>query len=259
MSALAATMSDTFVLARRNLLRIARQPDLLTAFTVQPIMFVLLFVYVFGGAIAVPPAFDGYADFLIPGIVIQNIAFGGFATALGLADDLNRGLIDRFRSLPMTQWAVVAGRTVGDILTNLLSLAVMVIVGLIVGFSFSAPVGDVLLGILLMVVFGYAFSWVFAWVGLVASSPEAANGYGFTVIFPLTFVSSAFAPPELMPDVIQWVAEVNPFSTVVDALRALWLGGPAGNDVWAAFAWSIGITAVFSVLAARRYRHAVLR
>jgi ABC transporter DrrB family efflux protein len=261
-SAVSMAVSDTLVVAWRNLMRIPRQPDLLVAFTIQPIMFVLLFVYVFGGAIQIPPEYsylDDYTDFLIPGIVAQSMAFGGFVTALSLADDLKRGLIDRFRSLPMTQWAVVAGRTVGDILTNLLSLAVMVIVGLIVGFSFSAPLGDVLLGILLMVVFGYAFSWVFAWIGLIASSPEAANGYGFTVIFPLTFVSSAFAPPELMPDAIEWVADVNPFSTVVDALRALWLGGPAGNDVWAAFAWSIGITAVFSVLAANRYRRAVLR
>ena len=140
MSGASAMVSDTLVLAQRNLLRIARQPDLLTAFTVQPIMFVLLFVYVFGGAISVPPEFDGYADFLIPGIVIQNVAFGGFATALGLADDLNRGLIDRFRSLPMARAAVLAGRTVADIATNLLSLVIVVIVGLIVGFGFNESV-----------------------------------------------------------------------------------------------------------------------
>jgi ABC transporter DrrB family efflux protein len=259
MSALSYAASDTLVIAWRNLMRIPRQPDLLTAFTVQPIMFVLLFVYVFGGAIQVPAVYDDYTNFLIPGIVVQSMAFGGFVTALSLADDLNRGLIDRFRSLPMTQWAVVAGRTVADILTNLLSLAVMVVVGLIVGFSFSEPVGEVLLGILLMLAFGYAFSWVFAFVGLIASSPETANAFGFIAIFPLTFVSSAFVPPETMPDAIQWVADINPFTTVVDALRALWIGGPAGNDVWASFAWSLGITAVFSVLAARRYRHAVLR
>jgi ABC-2 type transport system permease protein/oleandomycin transport system permease protein len=259
MSALPYAVSDTLVIAWRNLLRIPRQPDLLLGFTIQPIMFVLLFVYVFGGAIQVPAIYGDYTDFLIPGIVAQSMAFGGFVTALSLADDLNKGLIDRFRSLPMTQWAVVAGRTVADILTNLLSLVVMVVVGLIVGFSFSEPLPDVLLGVLLLVTFGYAFSWVFAWIGLIASSPESANAYGFTSIFPLTFISSAFAPPESMPAVIQWIAEVNPFSTVVDALRALWLGGPAGNDVWAAFAWSIGITAVFSILAAHRYRRAVLR
>jgi ABC transporter DrrB family efflux protein len=255
---IAYAVSDTLVIARRNLLRIPRQPDLLIGFTVQPIMFVLLFVYVFGGAIETP-GFEDYTDFLIPGIIAQSMSFGGFVTALSIADDLKKGLIDRFRSLPMTQWAVVAGRTVADILTNILSLAVMLTVGLLVGFDFHAPVGHVLAGVVLMVFFGYAFSWVFAYVGLISSSPETANAVGFTAIFPLTFISSAFAPPDSMPAAIEWVAEVNPFSTVVDALRALWLGTPAGNDVWAAFAWSIGIMAVFSVLAARRYRRAVLR
>jgi ABC transporter DrrB family efflux protein len=251
-------ISDTLVIAVRSLKRIPRQPDLLTAFTIQPIMFVLLFVYVFGGAIQVPPIYDDYTDFLIPGIIVQSMAFGGFVTALSISEDLNRGLIDRFRSLPMTQWAVVAGRTVADILLNTLSIAVMVVVGLIVGFNFSEPLGEVLLGVLLMIMFGYAFSWVFAWVGLISSSPESANAFGFTAIFPLTFVSSAFVPPESMPAGIQWFAEINPFSTVVDALRALWIGGPAGNDVWAAFAWSIGITIVFALISTRRYRRAVL-
>jgi ABC transporter DrrB family efflux protein len=257
-SSLGYAVSDTLVIAVRSLKRIPRQPDLLSAYTIQPIMFVLLFVYVFGGAIQVPPIYDDYADFLIPGIIVQSMAFGGFVTALSISDDLNRGLIDRFRSLPMTQWAVVAGRTVADILLNLLSLATMVVVGLIVGFSFSEPVGEVLLGVVLMIMFGYAFSWVFAWVGLISSSPESANAFGFTAIFPLTFVSSAFVPPESMPAAIQWFAEINPFSTVVDALRALWIGGPAGNDVWAAFAWSVGIALVFAVITARQYSRAVL-
>jgi ABC transporter DrrB family efflux protein len=259
MSVLAATMSDTFVLARRNLLRIARQPDLLTAFTVQPIMFVLLFVYVFGGAIAVPAAFDGYADFLIPGIVIQNIAFGGFATALGLADDLNRGLIDRFRSLPMARSAVLAGRTVADIATNTLSLVIVVIVGLIVGFGFNESVPSILLGFLLVLMIGYAFSWVFAYIGLISGSPESANAFGFMAIFPLTFISSAFVPPETMPGVLETFAEVNPFTTFVDALRALWQGTPAGSDVWAAFAWAIGITVVFALISTAKYRRTVVK
>jgi ABC-type multidrug transport system permease subunit len=135
----------------------------------------------------------------------------------------------------------------------------MVVVGLLVGFDFYASLGKVAAGIVLAIFFGYAFSWVFAYVGLISSSPETANAIGFTAIFPLTFISSAFAPPDSMPAAIETVAEVNPFSTVVDALRALWLDTPAGNDVWAAFAWSVGILAVFSVLAARRYRRAVLR
>jgi ABC transporter DrrB family efflux protein len=259
MSGLAATLSDTFVLAQRNLLRIARQPDLLTAFTVQPIMFVLLFVYVFGGAIQVPPEFDNYADFLITGIVIQNVAFGGFATALGLADDLNRGLIDRFRSLPMARSAVLAGRTVADIATNTLALVIVVIVGLIVGFSFDETVPSILLGFLLVLMIGYAFSWVFAYIGLVSGSPESANAFGFIAIFPLTFISSAFVPPDSMPAVLEAFAEANPITTWVDALRALWQGTPAGTDVWVGFLWVIGITVAFAVIATSKYRRTVVK
>jgi ABC transporter DrrB family efflux protein len=259
MSGASAMVSDTLVLAQRNLLRIARQPDLLTAFTVQPIMFVLLFVYVFGGAIQVPPEFDGYADFLIPGIVIQNVAFGGFATALGLADDLNRGLIDRFRSLPMARAAVLAGRTVADIATNLLSLVIVVIVGLIVGFGFNESVPSVVLGFVLVLMIGYAFSWVFAYIGLVSSSPESANAFGFMAIFPLTFISSAFVPPDSMPAVLEAFAEANPITTFVDALRSLWQGTPAGTDVWAAFVWTIGITIVFALISTAKYRRTVVK
>jgi len=259
MSRFAYLASDTRVLARRNLIRIVRAPDLLTAFTVQPIMFVLLFVYVFGGAIQVPENFDGYADFLIPGIVVQNIAFGGFATALGLSDDLNKGLIDRFRSLPMAPSAVLAGRTVADIATNTLSLVILTVVGLIVGFAFNASVGSILLGLVLALLFGYAFSWVFAYIGLVASSPESANAFGFMAIFPLTFLSSAFVPPETMPAALEAFANANPFTTVVDAMRSLWQGTPAGNDVWLAFVWTIAITIVFAFIATAKYRRAVTK
>ena len=259
MNRISMAVGDSLVLAQRNLIRIVRAPDLLTAFTVQPIMFVLLFVYVFGGAIAVPPAFNNYADFLIPGIVIQNIAFGGFATALGLADDLNRGLIDRFRSLPMARAAVLAGRTIADIATNLLSLVIVVVVGLIVGFSFNESLASIVLGFVLVVMIGYAFSWVFAYIGLVSSSPEAANAFGFMAIFPLTFISSAFVPPETMPAVLEAFAEVNPFTTLVDALRALWQGTPAGTDVWAAFVWTIGITIAFALISTAKYRRTVVK
>jgi ABC transporter DrrB family efflux protein len=252
-------ISDTLVLAKRNLIRIVRQPDLLTAFTIQPIMFVLLFVYVFGGAIQVPPHFDGYADFLIPGILVQNIAFGGFATALGLCADLQLGLIDRFRSLPMARSAVLAGRTVADIATNTLSAAIVTAVGLLVGFAFNAPLGDVLLGALLLLMLGYAFSWVFAYIGMISSSPDTANAIGFLTIFPLTFVSSAFVPVESMPAGLQAIAEVNPFTTAVDAMRHLWQGAPANNDVWAAFAWTIGITVVFFLISTATYRRATAK
>jgi len=247
--------ADTMVIAHRNLLRIPRAPDLLISFTVQPIMFVLLFAFVFGGAIDTP-GFD-YIDFLMPGIVAQTMAFGGFVTALSLADDLKKGLIDRFRSLPMARSAVLAGRTLADVATNMLSLAIMVAVGLIIGFTFHASALEVAAGVGLMLLFGFAFSWIFAMFGLLASSPESAQAMGFIIIFPLTFISSAFVPVESMPAGLQWFAEVNPFTVVVDAMRALWLGAPAGNSVWGAVAWSVGIIAVVAPLAVSRYRRAV--
>ena len=257
MTALRYGLSDTLVLARRSLLRIPRQPDLLVGFTVQPILFVLLFVYVFGGAIQTP-GFD-YVDFLMPGIIVQSICFGGFVTALGLSDDLKKGLMDRFRSLPMTRSALLTGRTLGDVVTNTFQLVVMFAVGLLVGFNFSGSVGEVIAGIGLVLLIGYAFSWVFAFIGLMASSPEAANAYGFTILFPLTFVSSAFVPVASMPSWLQPIAEHNPFTYMVNAARALFLGIPAGNDVWLALAWTIAIIVVFAPLSAWRYRRVVAR
>jgi ABC transporter DrrB family efflux protein len=251
-------ISDTLVLAMRALRRIPRNPDLLTAYTLQPVMFTLLFVVVFGGAIDTP-GYDDYAQFLIPGIIVQQMSFGGFATALGLVEDLKKGLVDRFRSLPMSRMAVLTGRTLSDIAMNALALTVMVIVGYIVGFSFTTSAAEVIGGIALCLLIGYAFSWVFACVGLYASTPEAANAFGFIAIFPLTFASSAFVPPESMPDWLQSFAENNPFSTMVDAIRALFVGGPAGSDVWGSVAWCVGLIAVFGTLAVRRYRLAVVR
>ena len=257
MSALGATLSDTIVLAKRSLLRIPRQPDLLVGFTVQPVMFVLLFVYVFGGAISTPGL--DYVDFLMPGIIVQSMVFGGFVTALGLAEDLKKGLIDRFRSLPMSRAAVLTGRTLADIATNVVQLVVMLAVGMAVGFDFKTSIPLILAGIGLCLLIGYAFSWVFALIGLVASSPEASNAYGFTILFPVTFVSSAFVPVDSMPGWLQPVAENNPFTTMVDATRALFLGTPAGNDVWLSVLWSVGIVLVFGMLSVWRYRRAVTR
>jgi len=257
MSAARMAVSDTLVLAKRNFLRIARAPDLLLAFTVQPIMFVLLFAYVFGGAIPTPG--HSYIDFLIPGILVQTMAFGGFVTAMGIAEDLRKGLVDRFRSLPMSRGAVLAGRTLSDIATNGISITVMLVVGVIIGFGFESPFFHVVFGILLLLLFGYAFSWVFAFIGLTSSSPEAAQSLGFILIFPLTFVSSAFVPPETMPSVLQWFAEWNPFSITVNAIRALFIGDPAGNTVWGAIAWSLGIATVFAFLAVAKYKRAVVR
>jgi ABC transporter DrrB family efflux protein len=245
-------VTDTVVVAERNLVRLPRAPDLLLAFTVQPVMFTLLFVYVFGGAISTPGY--SYVDFLIPGIIVQNIAFGGFVTALGLSEDLNKGLIDRFRSLPMARPAVLAGRTLADVVTNTLSVCVLVTTGLIIGFTFSTSAGEILAGFAILLLFGYAFSWVFALLGLLVSSPEAANSLGFIAVFPLTFISSAFVPVDSMPSALQWFADVNPFTVVVDAMRHLWVGAPAGNSVWGAVVWSLVIIAVFAPLAVARYR-----
>jgi ABC-2 type transport system permease protein len=257
-SSLAMTFSDTLVLARRNLLRIPRQPDLLTAYTIQPVMFVLLFVYVFGGAID-SGSFD-YVDFLMPGIIVQSIAFGGFVTALGLSEDVQKGLIDRFRSLPMSRGAVLAGRTFSDIVLNCLSLVVLFAVGFIAGFGFiDSSAGEIVLGLILVLLMGYAFSWIFALVGLFSSSPETANSIGFTLIFPLTFASSVFVPVETMPDGLRQFAEVNPFTTISDAVRSLWIGTPANSDVWMSFVWCFVLIAVFAPLAVSRYRKVAAR
>ena len=249
--------SDTLVMAERNLVRLPRAPDLLIGFTIQPVMFVLLFVYVFGGAIATP-GYD-YVDFLIPGIIVQNIAFGGFVTALGLAEDLTKGLIDRFRSLPTARASVLAGRTLADVRDE---------------HALDRRAGrhraDHRLlvrrerardprGVGLLLLFGFAFSWIFALIGMSVSSPEAANGVGFTLIFPITFISSAFVPVESMPAGLQQFAEVNPITVVVDAMRALWLGAPAGDSVWGAVAWSLALIAIFAPLAVAKYRRTATR
>ena len=256
MSALAATVADTAVIAKRNLLRIPRQPDLWVSFTIQPVMFVVLFVYVFGGAIQTP-GYPDYVDFLIPGIIAQTMAFGGFVTAIGLSDDLRKGLIDRFRSLPMARSAVLAGRTLADVATNAVSIAVIIVVGLLLGFNFTSSPLEVVAGIGLLLLFGYAFSWIFAFIALNSSSPEGAQALGFIVIFPITFASSAFAPPESMPAAIEAFAEANPFSTIVDATRALFVDAPAGNAVWGAVLWCIGLIVVFAGLSVHNYRRAV--
>jgi ABC transporter DrrB family efflux protein len=244
--------TDTLIIAERNLIRLPRAPELLLAFTVQPIMFVLLFRYVFGGAISTPGY--SYVDYLIPGIITQNIAFGGFVTAIGLNEDLHKGLIDRFRSLPMARAAVLAGRTMSDIVTNTLSMAILTVTGLIIGFSFHASALHIVAGIVLLLVFGYAFSWMFAFVGLLVKSAEAANSVGFIAVFPLTFISSAFVPVASMPAALRWFANINPFTITVNAMRALWIGAPAHNYVWGAFVWSLVLIAVFSPLAVARYR-----
>jgi ABC transporter DrrB family efflux protein len=208
---------------------------------------------VFGGAIQTP-GFD-YVDFLMPGIIVQSIAFGGFVTALGLSEDVQKGLIDRFRSLPMSRAAVLTARTSSDVVLNCLSLVVLFAVGFAAGFNFiDATAGEIALGIVLLLFLGYAFSWIFALVGLYSSSPETANSIGFTLIFPLTFASSVFVPAESMPDGLRQFAEANPFTTISDAVRSLWLDTPANTDIWMSFIWCAVLTAIFAPLAVARYR-----
>ena len=188
-------VGDSLVILRRNLQRFRRQPEMLAGYTIQPIMFVLLFVYVFGGSIRT--GMD-YVDFLIPGILVQNITFGGALTAVGLVEDLNKGLIDRFRSLPMARSAVLTGRTLADVVVNILMAVIVIVVGLIVGFSFNSNLLTPLRAVLLLL-FGYGFSWLFALIGLVSTSAENAQQFGFILIFPLTFISSAFVPVDNCP------------------------------------------------------------
>lgn len=250
-------VTDTLIIAERNLLRLPRAPELLIGFTIQPIMFVLLFRYVFGGAIQTPGY--SYVDYLIPGIIVQNTAFGGFATALGLNEDVRKGLIDRFRSLPMSRAAVLGGRTLSDIATNTLSITILLITGVIIGFSFQTSLPEAIAGVGLLLLFGYSFSWFLAFIGLLAKSSETVNSIGFIAVFPLTFISSAFVPVASMPAGLRAFAEVNPFTIIVDAIRHLWLGAPAGDNVWGSIVWSLVIVAVFAPLAVARYRRAAGR
>jgi ABC-2 type transport system permease protein/oleandomycin transport system permease protein len=252
-----SAIHDALLLAERNLRRLPRNPDLLVGVTFQPIMFVVLFTYVFGGAI-VTPGFK-YIDFFLPGIVIQMIAFTGYATSLGISDDLRKGLIDRFRSLPIARSAVIAGRTFSDIAMNVIALATMLAVGFIVGFSFNASAAEIVAGLVLVLLFGYAMSWVYAFIGLISSTPESASALITIIIFPLTFVSSVYVPTQSMPTVLRAIANANPITTIVDALRALWLGAHAGTDIWVGLIWCVAIIAVFSVLATDRYRRTVAR
>jgi ABC-2 type transport system permease protein/oleandomycin transport system permease protein len=243
---------DILGISRRSLLHVVRTPRLLVFAVVQPVMFVLLFRYVFGGAIQVP---DGhYVDYLMPGIFLQTALFSGTTTALGVAADLQGGMLDRFRSLPMARSAVLAGRTIADLVRSLLVLAVMVAVGLLAGFRFQGPAAADIGGLALVLLFGYAFSWIFATIGLALRTPEAAGAAGFTALFPFIFASSAFVSVTSMPGWLQAFANVQPITAMANSVRALLDGGPAGHWLWQSLAWAIGITVFFSILAVRQYR-----
>lgn len=247
--------SDALVVTRRNLLRYTRLPSLIVFSTISPVMFVLLFRYVFGGAIAVP-GFASYADYLMPGIFAQTIAFGSTQTGIGLAEDLSKGMVERFRSLPMARSAVLAGRTLSDSTRNSFVVLLMTGVGYLVGFRFRAGLAAAVAALGLVVLFGFAFSWISATIGLASGNVEVAQTAGFVWVFPFTFASSAFVPTDTMPGWLQAFAEVNPISIVVDATRALTNGGPTFTHLWQAGAWILAILAVFVPLSVRIYRRA---
>lgn len=244
--------------AGRHLRALPRNPDQLVFATLQPVMFVLLFRYVFGGAIEAP-GYSSYAQFLVPGIFAQTMVFGSTYTAVGLAEDLQKGFIDRLRSLPISQSAVLVGRTLSDLARNILAFAVMLVVAFLVGFRFEGGLLNAFLATVLLLLFSFAFSWIQAFIGLSVKSVEAANSASFIWMFPLTFVSSAFVPTETMPPGLQTVAEHNPFTKVTNAARALYSGLPVGNDVWISLAWAFSIIAVFATLSIRAFQRAASR
>src|SRR5437868_12053358 len=226
-------VSDATAMTKRNLLRYLRLPNLLVFSTIQPVMFVLLFVYVFGGAIgAALPKGVSYKDFLMPGIFVQTVIFGSVQTGVGLADDLAKGMIDRFRSLPMARSAVLGGRTLSDTVRNVFVVLLMTGVGLLIGFRFHGGFVPSVAGLGLTVLFGFAFSWISALIGMSVRDPEAAQAAGFIWVFPLIFASSAFVPVQTMPSWLQTFARNNPITHVINAIRALIQGGPVWHSLW---------------------------
>ncbi len=266
-SQLARTVSDIAVITRRNLLRNVRLPQLLLFSTVQPVMFLLLFTYVFGGAIgqAIPPAAGGeYINWLIPGLLVQVAVFGSGQTAIGLTEDLDKGVIDRFRSLPMARSAVLAGRTLADVVRNGFVITLMLVVGFLIGFRWQTNAFGMVAGLIIALAFSYAFSWVMATIGLLVKNPEAAQAAVFLPVFPLVFASSVFVPTATMPGWLQVFADNQPITTTVNALRGLILGSGAlepgqstESQIVISLVWIAAILAVFVPLAVRRYRRTV--
>lgn len=246
---------DTWAEATRHLLATWRNPDLLVFAAIQPIMFVVLFVYVFGGAITVP-GYSSYEQYVVPGIFAQTVVFGSAYTGIGIAEDMQKGFIDRLRSLPMYPSAVLVGRTVSDLVRNIFTFVIMLVVGLMIGFRLEGGLVDGMVATLLLLAFAFAFSWIQALIGLSVKSVEAANSAGFIWMFPMTFISSAFVSTETMPAWLQPIAEHNPFTVVTNATRALYNGKPPGDDLWLSVLWAIGITVVFSTLSFRKFTSA---
>ena len=257
-------LSDGFAVAKRNVIKIKRVPEVLVSVLISPIIFVLLFAYVFGSSIDIPGS--SYREFLISGIFAMTLVFGATFTGAGLADDMQKGIMDRFRSLPMSRSAVVFGRTASDVIYNVISLIIMALAGLIVGWRIHNGIGNALLGFGLLLLFAYAFSWIMAYVGLLVPSVEVINNASIMVIFPLTFIANTFVPAENLPTPLRIFAEWNPVSAVTQASRELFGNIPPGtpepaawplqNAVLYTLIWVVIIIAVFAPLAVRRYKMA---
>ncbi len=247
---------DSFAVAIRNLIAYRRVPQLLVFSTIQPIIFVLMFRYVFGGAIRLPGNIS-YVNYLMPGIFVQTVVFGSLAAAVGLATDMKSGLIERFRSLPMARSAVLTGRTLADLVRNVFVVVLMTAVGFAVGFRVHHGMIPFLAGTALVLLFGYTMAWVFATVGLAVKDPESAQAAAFPVLAPLVFASAAFVPVSSMPGWLQAFANNQPVSITVTAVRDLFLGTPAASDILHALVWMAAIIAIFAPLAVWLYRRAV--
>ena len=260
-------LADGRIVAWRNVIKIQRVPELLVFVVISPIMFVLLFAYVFGGSIDIPGS--SYREFMIGGIFAQTVVFGSTFTGAGIADDMQKGIINRFRSLPMARSAVLIGRTASDVIYNLITLIIMALSGLIVGWRFHDGWGNALLGFAVLLLFAYAFSWIMGYIGLLVPSVEVINNASFIVIFPLTFIANTFVPSENLPPVLRHFAEWNPVSAVTQAARDLFGNVPPGlpeptawplrNAVLYTLIWVVVIIAVFAPLAVRRYNTATRR
>jgi ABC transporter DrrB family efflux protein len=255
---LTRAVADGWTITWRNLIAYTRIPQAVVFSTIQPIVLVLLFRYVFGGAIGRGGTLDiPYVDYMMPGVFAQAISFGAVGTAVALADDMHKGLIERFRSLPMARSAVLVGRTSAELVRNAFVIVMMSVVGSLVGFNYYTSVLGFLAGILLLLLFGYALSWVFTSVGLTAANAEVAQAKAFPILFPLIFASSAFVPVETMPGWLQAFARNQPVSVIIDAARALMIGGETAELVLKALAWSAVILVAASAYGVRRYRKAV--
>jgi ABC-2 type transport system permease protein len=262
-----SAVRDALIIARRNTIRIRRVPDVMVFVLIQPLMFVVLFAYVFGGSINIPGG--SYREFLMAGIFTQTVVFGATFTGAGLAEDLQKGLINRFRSLPMSSSAVVAGRTASDVIYNALSMTMMSAAGLAVGWRIRGSFLDAVIGYALLLFFAYAFSWVMACIGLAVRTPEVVNNASFMVLFPLTFIANTFVPSDNLPGVLRTIAEWNPVSALTQAARTQFGNIPAGtpepsswplqNSVLYSMIWAIALIVVFVPIATRSYQRAGAR